>query len=151
MNTKQLRTGGLLLLLSMSIFACKKDEISSEPKNALYGSWAEIPSNNYRTRINFGTQGNFEMALRDSSKAYWSTAVIGRYKISNDSLKVNITRIEERSASGTVTNTTPSNYTIFDKGKFSVENDVLTIQCVTYPADGPVPTIFKYNRIIAID
>ncbi|MGY3053484.1 hypothetical protein ACVWYG_001684 [Pedobacter sp. UYEF25] len=151
MKTKQLRIGGLLLLLSISIFACKKDEISSEPQNALSGAWAEVPPNDSSRRIFFGTQGNFEMELRDSSKAYWSRAVIGKYKISNDSLKVNITSEVEKSADGKVTKTTTTSYVIFDKGRFSIENDLLTIQCVTYPADGPVPTTFKYNRIIAID
>ena len=151
MKITRLNTFGLLLFLSISIFACKKDLESVEPKNALSGGWEEISQNNYARRILFGTEGNFVMEILDSTKTYWGTAVIGKYSIDNDSLKVNITSEVEKSSEGKVTKTTPRNYILFDKGVFSIENSILTINCVTYPADGPVPTTFKYGKIIAID
>lgn len=52
--TKQLKTGGLLLLLSIAIFACKKDEVVSKPEDALSGSWAEVPEDNYSRQLLFG-------------------------------------------------------------------------------------------------
>lgn len=89
--------------------------------------------------------------MKDSTKTYWGSALVGKYSISDDKLKVNITSEVEISRDGKVIKTTPNNYTLFDDGRFSIVRDVLTLNYTTYPADAPVATIRKYNKILAVD
>lgn len=65
-------------------------------------------------------------------------------------MSATITEQAEKQSSGSVT-TTPVNINWFDKGKFNIKNFVLTINYKTYPADAPVDTESKFNKIIPID
>lgn len=151
MITKQLKTNGLLLLITISIFACKKDEVSSKAKDVLSGAWAETPENTYCSQLFFGNDGYFALRLKDSTRTYWGRSLVGKYSISEDRLKVNITNEVETDLNGKMTSNASVNRTLFDDGKFTVNHTVLTIDYTTYPADAPMPTTKKYNKILAID
>ena len=151
MTTKQLRTSGLLLLLTISIFACKKDKVTPEPKDALTGPWHETAGFNNNRTLFFRTGGNFRMEMMDSIGTKTFTAFIGKYSILDDKLKVNITSEVETSAYGEIITTTPVNYTLFENGKFSVDDFVLTINYTTYPAGVPTAATTRYDFLFPYD
>ena len=151
MKNKLLSISGLLMLLSLVMISCKKDKTPAGPKDALTGSWEEVPQKAYSRRLLFGEGGNFSMQIRDQDNQYWSIEVIGKYTISGDQLIVNTSSNLEKSSTGKIISNTPINYVLFDKGKFSINQQVLTINYTTYPADGPVATAAKFSQLIPID
>ena len=151
MKNKLRSISGLLMLLSLVMISCKKDKTPAGPKDALTGSWEAVPQKAYSKRLLFEAGGNFSMQIRDQGNQYWSTEVIGKYTISGDQLIVNTSSNLEKSSTGKIISNTPVNYVLFDKGKFSIDQQVLTINYTTYPADGPVPTVAKFNQLIPID
>ena len=150
-NIKQLKTCALLFLLTLSILACKKEEVVTPPENILVGAWNENSGSSFERRIIFANEGIFEMEFRDSAKNYWDAAVLGKYSISDDNVYVNITSEVDKSRDGKILKSMPLKYKMFDNGTFFILNDVLTINCTTYPADSPIATTFKYYRIRPID
>ncbi|MFD2287005.1 hypothetical protein GJU39_09645 [Pedobacter petrophilus] len=152
MINKLLKTFALLLLLPFLFISCKKYNPSGTPPDVLTGSsWEEVPQRAYSKRISFENGGNFSIQFRNQDNQYWATVMSGKYSISEDKLTVNITSNVEKSSTGKTIKSTPENFLLFDKDRFVIENSVLTVNYLTYPADGPVPTVAKFNRLIPID
>jgi hypothetical protein len=151
MMNKLQKTFGMLLLLPFLFISCKKDNPSNTPPDVLTGSWEEVPQRAHSRRVSFEKGGDFSMQLRDQDNQYWDTVVSGKYSISEDNLTVNVTSTIKKSSTGKTIEITPQNFSLFDKGKFVIENNVLTINYLTYPADGPVPTVVKFSKLIPID
>lgn len=148
---KLVRNGGFLLLLCISIFACKKDKTTSKPKDALTGAWHESAGFNNNRTLFFRDGGDFRMEMMDSIGTRTFVTYIGKYSILENKLKVNITSEVETSAYGEIIKTTPVNYTLFENGKFSINNFVLTINHSTSTAGIPTDTTTKYDFILPYD
>lgn len=144
MKNQILNACKLLLVLSVLIVSCKKDD--NDAKDVLNGEWLETPLQTYSRTIRFESDGRFAMEYLHPNSSAKSTFK-GKYVIKGDSLKVNIQEMLEQQSSGTVVQT-PANSIFFEKGTFSINDNVLTINYITYPADAPVPTVSKFNAIL---
>ncbi|GGI24929.1 hypothetical protein [Pedobacter mendelii] len=147
---KTLSTYGIVIFLSLFIFSCKKNKDVDLPKDVLTGAWQEAPLYGTSRILIFEPGGKFTLKFINKATGDWSLMLNGKYTITNDNLAVNVTEEVAKQVSG-ATVTTPINYSFFDKGKFDIKNFVLTINYKTYPADGPVDTEAKFNKIIPID
>lgn len=150
MKNNLLKTFGLFLLLTISITSCKKSKTELDGKtDALTGAWQEANmSGSIARRLVFKPGGDFTMEIWTNN--YKSGEVNGTYIIDGSNLTVNINEEVEINSAGSAT-IRKVNRQLFEKGKFSISNDILTIKCITYPADAPVDTEFKYGKIRAID
>lgn len=148
MKTKSLLIYALLFILTFTATSCKKKvvEKNNEP---LEGSWEETPSQSYPRRIVFDRNGQFSMKFLGTD-GYPQLTLNGIYTVKGDSLLVKIRESLEKQDSGNIIKTT-SNIDLFDKGTFNIKDFVLTINYLSYPADGPVPTQIKFNKILPID
>jgi len=145
MKNKTLNFFGLLLMLSVLFVSCKKT-VYIIKSDELAGDWIETPQASITRTLHFETDGKFSTKI---SSADGSVAVTlnGKYAIKGDSLKVNILERLSKDDSGQIVKTT-GNSVYFEKGTFSVQNSQLTINHITYPADAPVATKSRYNRIL---
>lgn len=150
MKNDLLKTFGLFLLFTILITSCKKSISEPEGKtDILTGAWQEVGlSGGFSRLVIFEPGGGF--TLKASDKVGLSVTLKGKYSIENNNLKVNVTEETTRQDNGTMLKKAV-NVELYERGKFSIANTVLTINCITYPADAPVDTEFKYNKIIAID
>ncbi|WP_157274894.1 hypothetical protein [Pedobacter sp. Leaf194] len=148
MMKRYLTTLMLLLSLSVTMISCKKNGIENLSKDALTGTWQEV-STGYNRVLIFEPGNKITILIKMSQFADWSLKLTGKYVADGDNLTAKLTEQTEKQASGSVT--TPVNYTWFDKGKFNIKNFVLTVNYKTYPADAPVDTETKFNKIVAID
>ena len=145
MKNKMLNACKLLLVLSVVMVSCKKDD--KVEKDVLNGAWVETPLQTYNHPLRFESDGRFAMEyLHPDGSA--KTTFNGKYLIKGDSLKVNIQEMLEQQGSGTVVRT-PANSVMFEKGTFSIRDNVLTINYITYPADAPVQTQSKFKAILS--
>ena len=138
---------GLLLMLSVLFVSCKKK--NDVKTDALTGAWSETPQQSYDRRIIFNTDGKFSLQVLGPD-GYPQLTLNGKYIIKGDSLTVTIMENLEKQGAGKVVKTV-TNYNIFEKGTFSVKDNVLTLNYLTYPADAPVLTQSKFNQILSID
>lgn len=132
------------------MISCKKDTTEGKT-DVLTGAWEEVPQKAYSKRLLFESGGKFSMQVRDKDNQYWSLVISGNYSVSSDNLSVTTTNETVKSSAGTVVSTNLINYKLFENGKFSIDNFILTLNYTTYPADGPVPTTSKFNKLIPID
>ncbi|MCX2484654.1 hypothetical protein [Pedobacter sp. MR2016-24] len=145
MKNKILNACKLLLVLSVVTVACKKDD--KKEKDVLTGTWTETPPQTYSQTLRFESDARFAMEYLHPDGAA-KTTFRGKYVIKGDSLKINIQEMLELQSSGTVVRT-PANSVMFEKGTFSVRDNVLTINYITYPADAPVQTQSKFKAILS--
>ncbi|MGA9651793.1 MULTISPECIES: hypothetical protein [Pedobacter] len=150
MINKLLKTYGLLFLLSVVMISCKKDRTEPDGKNdVLTGAWQESGlTGGFARLVVFEPGGGF--SLKASDKEGVLTTLSGKYTIEGDNLKVSITEQTERQANGSMLKTTV-NTKLYENGKFLITYlSILTINHITYPADGPVSTISKFNKILPL-
>ncbi|MFC3562703.1 hypothetical protein [Pedobacter jamesrossensis] len=145
-----LKTCGLLLLLSVFMISCKKDNNLSGKTDVLTGAWQETGlTGGFDRLIIFEPGGGFSLKASINNDLIASSR--GYYSIENDNLKVTVTEKNEKQTNGSMVKKAV-NIQLFENGKFIITDKAyLTINCITYPADGPSPTEFKYNKIIPID
>ncbi|MCZ4222149.1 hypothetical protein [Pedobacter rhodius] len=150
MITKIFSTCALLVLLSLTLVSCKKkNKEMNLPVDALTGTWQEITTGYNRVLI-FEPGGKITILIKNSQYADWHIKLTGKYIINEDNLSATITEQSEKQSSGSVI-TNPVNIRWFDQGKFNIKNFVLTVNYKTYPADAPVDTESKFNKIVPID
>jgi len=123
--------------------SCKKDR-QVKPENLLIGSWKET---NIDRSVSFTADNRFSLLVKYSDGG--SSTFSGTYQVKSDSLKVTTQEIVEQKP-GKPVERFSHNYPLYEKATFSVKNDSLTVNYLTYPADGPVPTTAKFSRIIPI-
>ncbi|RNL54527.1 hypothetical protein [Pedobacter jejuensis] len=140
----------VLILFTLSFSSCKKPGKDVLSRDALTGAWEELPTQSTSRTLIFEPGGKFTSKLKMKGSNDWFIMVSGTYATDADNVIVNITEEQERDASGKITKT-PVNFRYFDKGKFNIQNFVLTIDYKTYPADAPVDTQAKFNKILPID
>ncbi|WP_316736488.1 hypothetical protein [Pedobacter aquatilis] len=144
----QLKTIGLLFSLIILITSCKKEKSEAE-KDVLTGAWQEAGmSGGMGRRVIFKAGGDFSMEIWTNS--YKSGEVNGVYKIDGDNLTINISEDVDINSAGIATKRKVSRV-LFEKAKFSILNDRLTLKFISYPADAPVDAEITYGRIRAID
>lgn len=148
MNKKTINVLGLLFLLSVVFISCKK-KVEYITTDELTGAWQESPIQVYTRRLRFETDGKFSAELLGQG-GITQNMLNGTYKIKGDSLIVNIRERLDRNDSGQIVKVA-TNYILFEKGTFNVNDLQLTINYITYPADAPARTQAKYNRIVSID
>lgn len=146
---KLLKTYGMLFLLSLIMISCKKDKPEGKT-DVLTGAWQEAGlTGGFSRLIVFEPDGGF--SLKASDKYGVIVTLKGKYTVESDNLKVAITEQTEVQANGSMLKTTV-NTQLYEQGKFLITNfSTLTINHITYPADAPVSTISKFNKIIPID
>ena len=147
---KLLSICGLLIMLSVLLVSCKKkDDVKVAKRDILTGSWSETSQKPYNRILHFETDGKFSMEVLDNT-GYANLTLKGKYVIEGDSLTVTLLESVEQQGGGKEIKTLINNK-IFEKGTFNVKDFVLTLNYITYPADAPVLTQAKYNKILKID
>jgi hypothetical protein len=140
----------LVAVFSIGISSCKKSGVAPE---SLVGSWNE-PANPGGTvrNITFKSGGKFE-----ASFAYYSpqstspryTLFDGTYSVNGNKLVVIISSMIEMSSGG---NGTPAvtqvSQHMFGNATFKINNNTLTINYTTYPADAPTATEANFTRAL---
>jgi len=149
MINKVFNSCSLIVLFSVMLLSCKKNVPENLIKDELTGVWQEMSAGYNRVLI-FEAGNKITIQLKNSQYADWHIKLTGKYVINGDNLQVNITEQSEKQSQGSVV-TSPVNIRWFDNGKFNIKNSVLTINYQTYPADAPVDTESKFNKVIAID
>lgn len=130
----------LLSLFSLlTIFSCKKDG-QTVLENKLVGNWKELEVNR---SLKFTIDNFFSFSTTDADGG--KTTYSGTYQINGDSLTLSTQKVLVQQP-GKLAQTTPSNTPFYDKASFSVSGNTLTINYISYPADGPVPTTGKFLR-----
>lgn len=141
---------GLIIILPLFFGACKKDK-DNEPEqtDVLTGVWSEATQQNSTVFLQFKGPNLFSRTVRTDTG--YELISIGTYTISGTSLAVNITQTQEKAPTGSIIKTAV-NYQLFEKATFSIANrTLLTVSYTTYPADAPVVTEVKFNRVLPID
>ncbi|MFC4210110.1 hypothetical protein ACFOWA_02880 [Pedobacter lithocola] len=145
-----LNTLVVIILVTLSFSSCKKPGKDLLPKDALTGAWEELPTQPTSRTLIFEPGGKFTSKLKMKGTYDWFILASGTYAIDADNIFVTITEVQERDAFGKITKS-PVNFSYFDKGKFNIKDFVLTIDYKTYPADSPMDTQAKFNKILPID
>jgi len=129
--------------------ACKKNNAQPDTKPPLYGDWKELNLNAGLERIvSFGSNDSFKLTVVNSTvPSIVISTYTGTYIVKNDNVEVKVNQ-EVVTKDKVVISTTAVNSSLFDKGTYKVENNVLTLKYITYPADAPVNTEATFKRFI---
>ncbi|WP_345209422.1 hypothetical protein [Mucilaginibacter gynuensis] len=135
------------LVCAITFTACVKERtIKPEKKISLAGSWTETPpAGEYTREIFFSADSAFTMHYIGLVTPLFSATSTGTYKIEGDKLIVSIKEVFVKEANKPGITTT-LDQVLFDKATFSLKSNLLNIDFVTYPADGPVPTNLKFLK-----
>jgi hypothetical protein len=138
---------GMLICTVLITGACKKEKKPvTEPVKNLVGGWVDISQTaNFETHLNFGGLGEFTYTLVHYGNPTTQTSYTGTYITKGDSLKVTIKEMAEQNGQNPVVKT-PSNVKLYDNATFTLDANLLTLKYITYPADAPVLTEFKFHR-----
>nr|WP_068888714.1 hypothetical protein [Pedobacter panaciterrae] len=142
---------GLMMVLSASLIACKKTkEPEREPglkeeKRSVLGTWQEIPVTASSRKLAFLVDGKFAILMSQSNNH--SIIQNGSYTVNGDKLKIKVVEQLERQGTAEATRT-EINQELFENATFKIENSVLIIKYITYPADAPVETELKFKIIL---
>jgi hypothetical protein len=138
-----------IIILLISASACKKDKTQPEVRPALYGDWQELSLNaGFQRIISFRSNNSFKMDVVNLiPPSVIISTYTGTYTLKNDSVKVNVTEEKVVKDKVLVSNAAVS-INLYDKGAYRVENNVLTLKYITYPADAPVNTEAKIRRLL---
>lgn len=147
---KTLKLAALLLVYSALFFACKK-KTENAPFDPLKGTWVETPAQNYKRVVKFNDGGKFSMQMSNTADANYMLILNGTYTVQGENLIVKIKEQQEKQGNGQIVTTIVNQSDLFEKGTFSIINTVLTLTYTSYPADAPVRTQVKFNKVIAID
>lgn len=134
----------ILIVLCTSFISCKKSNNTVKNYSELVGGWEETPSQSYRRRLLFDSDGSFTMELVNGTIVNYN----GTYKIDGNKVIINVKETAERTAAGTTIKTSV-NYILFEKATFEIRNrSILTLSYITYPADAPVETKMVFNKLL---
>ncbi|SIQ09952.1 hypothetical protein SAMN05421821_101680 [Mucilaginibacter lappiensis] len=141
---------GVLICTLLITGACKKDKKPvTEPVKSLIGGWAVTNQGpNFDTHLYFGGLGEFTYTLVHYDNGLTNqTLYNGTYTTKGDSLKITIKEMVVQNGNSPVVKT-PSNVKLYDRTIFILDGNVLTLKYITYPADAPVLTEFKFHRLL---
>ncbi|TFF39669.1 hypothetical protein [Mucilaginibacter psychrotolerans] len=144
----------LLVVVVLVMSSCKKS--GSTPAN-LIGTWNE-PANpaGYSRSVSFAADGNFTAMFISSPRPNGAGGVYagnitiykGTFSVKRDSLITHISTMSAQEDAGTAV-VTPSTQKLFEYATYKVNNNQLTINYTTYPADAPMPTQVNYTRAVS--
>jgi len=139
----------LMAAILLSASACKKDKAQPELKPALQGDWQELSlSAGMERLISFRSDKSFRMVLVSKiAPSIFISTYTGTYTLNNDHVQVKLTD-ERVTKDNVLVSTAAVNMNLYDKGTYKVEDNVLTLKYITYPADAPVNTEAKFKRRI---
>jgi hypothetical protein len=136
-----------LTLIAIALISCKKDVVEP-PTHALHGNWEESDLNGLSRRLSFSNDQSFQLSIAYTDGG--STVFLGTYQINGASIKVNIQEMQEQQPNKPLIRTA-SSANLYEDATYSIDTNVLLLNYTSYPADAPVATTAKFNRIIAID
>lgn len=136
-----------LCVLSLTYFsACKKVTFGSEIKGQLIGGWTATPiDSRYMQTIYFGADDSVRMHYVYLGTPNSAATYKGTYYLEDNKLNVKATEITTQDGNKAPT-ITKLDYPLFDKATVKIDANILTIDYITYPADGPVPTRQKFIK-----
>jgi hypothetical protein len=136
------------LLCVMLASACKKDK--NEPAKKLYGQWEETGLSNVGSRSLSITKDSIYLNIWISSGGVLSETVriSGAYQLKGDSLITSAKERVESKSNGQVISRKPVTGKMYEKATYKVEDNKLTINYTTYPADAPVATTANFRRLL---
>jgi len=136
-----------LCVLSLCLGSCKKDR-RTQPENLLIGDWRQTEDNHLIRSFKFSKDLSFSLSV---GRVYdTSTMYKGTYQIKGDSLKITTTELIVQEP-GKAAQWIAAPYQLYEKATFKISDNRLTLNYITYPADGPVPTTAIFGRMIRID
>jgi hypothetical protein len=160
-KTRSQSSGVIVRLTSVAIAmltlltACSD---SMSPPAALRGSWVEyqpLQPRGYMTRtLTFNPDNEFVFrvdtyGIYDGGASRSSfTEIIGEYQLHDDG-RLEFQAQHEKSWDaffGGATRKSDVSYSMFDDCTFSISGSVLALSYITYPADGPEPTVMHLQR-----
>ena len=139
----------LAVVLTITISSsCKKnnpDPVVPE-NNSILGMWVESQTATLYRAVLFSNDGVFRqyVVVKNNNSSQGFT-LSGTYTIDGDKISARVTEEIFNDGSNPGVKTT-INTTLFDKGTFSIKNNLLQINYVSYPADAPVATTMLLKR-----
>jgi hypothetical protein len=150
----------LSVIITLLLSSCaKKDDVKLIDNNSLIGTWADtitVSTNGYYVdELIFNNNSSFT----DKSNAYgvyegqndkelsgWYVRT-GNYELNESKVSFNAKKtVSWDSFFGGDPVTTIKTQVIFEGCTFSINNDTLKLEYITYPADAPEITIKKYTK-----
>jgi len=139
---------GLLICSILTTGACKKEK-KPVPwfAKTLVGHWGLTDKGpNTETHLYFGGLGEFTYTFvhYDNGLAD-QTSYNGTYTTQSGNLTAIVKEKVEQKGNNPAVKTV-SSITFYDNVPFKLDGDILTLKLVTYPADAPILTEFKFYR-----
>lgn len=139
--------GWALLLVILLASACKKDKVQPDVDyNTLQGTWRNettVPGSSSLLKI---TKDSIFITSRYTVGTDNEVQYNGTYKTKGDSLQTQFTETTFKQNNVVISKTTV-NFQIFNKATFIVNDNMLVIKYLTYPAEAPVVTKNTYVKI----
>lgn len=140
-----LRAFSLILICTITFTACKKEKNVPAELLPLVGSWTETPiSADSQRKLFFSADGTFTMHFTYYGLQGGVTST-GTYSVSGNKLTT-IIKSQVLLEPKKQPEIRAVDQSIFDSGTFSIAGNVLTVNFLSYPADGPVPTTIKFLK-----
>ena len=127
-------------LLIITCSSCKKTTYPAPQNVNISGSWVEPPTQILSRKLEFGGTGVFKnyITIKDNNNTEL-TIYTGSYQLNGDKLTVSVTeKLYQRNTEPAVK--TAVNFSLFEQCTYSVNERVLVLNYISYPADAPVAT-----------
>lgn len=131
--------------LSLTLFSCKKDK---NPSSTILGEWYEkLPASTERHIHFYGDSVKFLIIDYSKPAVTPTTELKGTFIVKGDHLNINITETVSRE-NNKVISRAPFTGKIYENATFTVNDDKLTLNYTSYPADAPVASTTIFKRIL---
>ncbi len=139
-----LKVFSLILFCTIALTACKKDKPAQAELLPLVGSWTETPvSPDYQRKLFFSADGTFTMHFTYGLQG--GVTSTGTYSVSGNKLTA-IIKSQVSIEPKRQPEIRAVEQSLFDSGTFSITGNVLTVNFLSYSADGPEPTTIKFLK-----
>lgn len=139
--------GWALLLIILLASACKKDKVQPDVEvNTLRGTWKERETTPDFNRYLKLTQDSIFLIYKPINTLNEESYFSGTYAIKGDSLKADFNELITKRDNKLISKVKIYGQ-VLDNATFRVNNNILTLKYVTYPADAPMVTRATFDKV----
>jgi len=139
--------GWAFLLVILLASACKKDKVQPDVDyNTLQGTWKDRESTPNFNRYLKVTKDSVFLMFKPIGTFNEESYFSGTYTIKDDSLKANFNESVTKRDNKLISRVKIYGQ-VLDNATFKVNNNILTLKYVSYPADAPVVTRAAFDKV----